>query len=84
MLKTCPMDENGFFNFGITNMWHRAIVSRAKVMIVEVTTGLPYVHGVENGVHVSEEWTTSSMATTAPHPSCHPQRRPTTTAPWQG
>ena len=35
-------------------MWHRAIVSRAKVMIVEVTTGLPYVHGVENGVHVSE------------------------------
>ena len=54
MLKTCPMDENGFFNFGITNMWHRAIVSRAKVMIVEVTSGLPYVHGVENGVHVSE------------------------------
>jgi acyl-CoA hydrolase len=54
VLKTCPMDENGFFNFGITNMWHRAIVSRAKVMMVEVTTGLPYVHGVENGVHVSE------------------------------
>ena len=35
-------------------MWHRAIVSRAKVVIVEVTTGLPYVYGVENGVHVSE------------------------------
>jgi acyl-CoA hydrolase len=54
VLKTCPVDENGFFNFGITNMWHRAIVSRAKVVIVEVTTGLPYVHGVENGVHISE------------------------------
>ena len=54
VLKTRPMDDDGFFNFGITNMWHRAIVSRAKVMIVEVTTGLPYVHGIENGVHVSE------------------------------
>jgi acyl-CoA hydrolase len=54
VLKTCPVDQNGFFNFGITNMWHRAIVSRAKVVIVEVTTGLPYVHGVENGVHISE------------------------------
>ena len=54
VLKTCPMDENGFFNFGISNVWHRAIVSRAKIVIVEVTTGLPYVHGVENGVHISE------------------------------
>ena len=54
VLKTCPMDENGFFNFGITNVWHRAIVARAKVVIVEVTTGLPYVHGVDNGVHISE------------------------------
>jgi len=54
VLKTCPMDEHGFFNFGLTNVWHRAIVSRAKVVIVEVTSGLPYVYGVENGVHVSE------------------------------
>ena len=54
VLKTCPEDENGFFNFGVTNMWHGAIVSRAKVVIVEVTTGLPHVHGVENGVHISE------------------------------
>ncbi|MEJ8827486.1 hypothetical protein WKW80_36855 [Variovorax humicola] len=54
VLKVCPMDENGFFNLSAANLWHRAIVSRAKVVIVEVTAGLPYLHGVDNGVHFSE------------------------------
>jgi acyl-CoA hydrolase len=54
VLKTCPMDENGFFNFGATNLWHRAVVERAKLVIVEVTEGLPYVYGEQNGVHRSE------------------------------
>jgi acyl-CoA hydrolase len=31
ILKTCPMDEGGYFNFGPTNMWHRAVVERAKI-----------------------------------------------------
>src|SRR5215470_4410523 len=25
VLKTCPMDEAGWFNFGPTNIWHRAM-----------------------------------------------------------
>ncbi len=54
VLKTCPMDENGFFNFGMTNVWHRAILSRAKVVIVEIDHSLPYMYGFENGLHVSE------------------------------
>jgi acyl-CoA hydrolase len=54
VLKVCPMDEGGSFNFSGANLWHRAIVERAKVVIAEVTTGLPYAHGVENGMHVSE------------------------------
>jgi len=54
ILKTCPMDENGCFNFGPTSLWHRAIIERAKMVIVEVTRGLPYVYGERNGVHVSE------------------------------
>ncbi|HRD35302.1 MAG TPA: acetyl-CoA hydrolase/transferase C-terminal domain-containing protein [Rhodocyclaceae bacterium] len=54
VLKVCPLDGNGYFNFSAANLWHRAIVERAKVVIVEVTEGLPYVHGVDNGVHVSE------------------------------
>ena len=54
ILKTSPMDENGYFNFGVANIWHRAVIERAKIVIVEVTTGLPYVYGDQNGVHASE------------------------------
>ena len=54
ILKTCPMDEGGYFNFGPTNMWQRAIVERAKVIVVEINREMPYVFGKENGVHVSE------------------------------
>jgi acyl-CoA hydrolase len=54
ILKTCPMDETGYFNFSAANLWHRAVIERAKMVIVEVTHGLPYVYGEQNGVHVSE------------------------------
>jgi len=54
VLKTRPADENGIFNFSATNIWHRAIVERAKTVIVEVSTGLPYVYGELNGLHLSE------------------------------
>ena len=54
VLKACPIDENGYFNFSADNMWHRAIVERAKLVIVEVAKGLPYVYGEKNGIHVSE------------------------------
>jgi acyl-CoA hydrolase len=48
------MDENGFFNFSAANLWHRAVVENAKMVIVEVSRTLPYVYGDQNGVHVSE------------------------------
>src|SRR5882672_5692284 len=54
VLKTCPMDENGYFNFSAANIWHRAVIERAKTVVVEVSQSLPYVYGEENGVHVSE------------------------------
>ncbi|MFI4934368.1 MAG: acetyl-CoA hydrolase/transferase family protein [Caulobacterales bacterium] len=54
IVKTLPMDEDGWFNFGPTNIWHRAIIERARMVIVEVSRGLPYVFPQENGVHVSE------------------------------
>jgi acyl-CoA hydrolase len=54
VLRTCRMDKDGFFNFSAANLWHRAVIERAKCVIVEVTDGLPYCLGVENGVHVSE------------------------------
>jgi acyl-CoA hydrolase len=54
VLKTAPIDERGVFNFGPTNGWHRALVERAKLVIVEVSASMPWVHGDQNGVHESE------------------------------
>src|SRR5262245_31990774 len=54
ILKTCPIDEQGYFNFSAANLWHRAVVERARLVIVETSRGLPYVYGKETGVHVSE------------------------------
>ncbi|WP_270938476.1 acetyl-CoA hydrolase/transferase family protein [Falsiroseomonas oryzae] len=54
VIKACPADEQGFFNFSAANLWHRAVIERARVVIVEVTRGLPYVVGEQNGVHRSE------------------------------
>jgi acyl-CoA hydrolase len=54
VLKTCPIDAHGYFNFGVTNLWHRAVIERAKMVIVEVSSGLPYVIGDQNGVHLGE------------------------------
>jgi len=54
VLKCCPMDEQGYFNFSATNLWHRAIIERARCVVIEVSRGLPYAHGERNGVHLSE------------------------------
>ena len=54
ILKTGPLDESGYFNFGPTNLWHRTLVERAKLLIVEVSAAVPHVFGRDNGVHVSE------------------------------
>ncbi|MDL2337481.1 MAG: acetyl-CoA hydrolase/transferase C-terminal domain-containing protein [Pseudomonadota bacterium] len=54
ILKTCPMDGNGYFNFSAATVWHRAVIERARMVIVEESSGLPYVMGEQTGVHVSE------------------------------
>ncbi len=54
VLKACPIDTDGYFNFGAANLWHRAVIERAKMVIVEVSRGLPYVLGDQKGVHVGE------------------------------
>jgi acyl-CoA hydrolase len=54
VIKACPVDADGYFNFSAANLWHGAVAARAKVVIVEVDPALPYVHGIENGLHVSQ------------------------------
>jgi acyl-CoA hydrolase len=53
VLKTAPMDEHGFFNFGAAVTYHKALTERARKVIVETDAAMPYVFGVENAVHIS-------------------------------
>lgn len=54
VLKVCPMDATGTFNFSATGLWNRAIVEKARTVIVEVNPLLPWCDGEDNGVHASE------------------------------
>lgn len=54
VFKTCPVDADGYFNLSASNLWHRAVIERAKIVIVETCAGLPYAHGRGNGIHISE------------------------------
>ncbi|HZZ35381.1 MAG TPA: acetyl-CoA hydrolase/transferase C-terminal domain-containing protein [Caulobacteraceae bacterium] len=54
ILKTRPMDGDGWFNFSGANLWHRAVVERARCVIVEESEALPLALGEANGVHISE------------------------------
>lgn len=54
ILKVCPMGANGCLNFGPTSMWQRAVIERARTVVVEVTRGLPCACGDRNCVHADE------------------------------
>ena len=53
-IKVPPKDKDGFYNFSCGHLWHRPVIDRAKIVIVEVNENMPYCHGVEAGVHESE------------------------------
>lgn len=54
VVRTAPPDAKGFFNFGPANLWHGAVASRARIVIVETDPAVPYVHGIENALHTSQ------------------------------
>ena len=58
VLKTCPMDADGYFNFGPSSLWHGVVASRARTVIVETSADMPYLCGEpgddHNGLHVSQ------------------------------
>jgi len=53
MIKVRPL-EDGYFNLGPTNIWLRAVVERARMVIVETSTTIPHVFGEGMGIHLSE------------------------------
>ena len=53
-IKTCPMDEHGFFNFGGAVTYQKAMTERARLLVVETCASMPHVYGAQESVHVSE------------------------------
>ncbi len=55
MVAVTPMDKHGYFNFSLHNSATRAMIEKAKTVIVEVNEKLPVVFGGrEECVHISE------------------------------
>ena len=54
-LKTAPMDNHGFFNFGTSCSYHRALCDVADHIVVEVNNKAPVcLGGEQESVHISE------------------------------
>ncbi|MFZ5709713.1 MAG: acetyl-CoA hydrolase/transferase family protein [Pseudomonadota bacterium] len=54
VLRTGPMDSHGNFNLSVANLWHRAIIERAKCVVVEESRNQPHAEGIDNSLHISE------------------------------
>lgn len=55
ILQTCPMDENGYFNFGLHNSSSYTSLTHAEVVIVETNNKLPVcLGGNKERIHISQ------------------------------
>ena len=55
VLQVAPMDEKGFFNFGVSPSHMMAVCEMAKTVIVEVNEKMPVCYGgMENCIHISQ------------------------------
>ena len=54
VIKTAPMDADGYFNYGPLNLWHPAVVERATTVIIEESPHIPPVHGPQVRLHRSQ------------------------------
>jgi len=54
-LMTAPMDKHGFFNFGLSSSYERALCDRADSIVVAVNRNVPVcLGGEQENVHISE------------------------------
>jgi acyl-CoA hydrolase len=54
ILKARPMDAQGNFNLSAATFWLRAMIERARMVIIEETTGIPHVMGTGVCIHKDE------------------------------
>lgn len=54
-IQVAPMDEHGYFSFGVTVSHYAAAIEKARAVIVEVNEDMPSVHGgYDHVVHISK------------------------------
>jgi len=54
-ITTTPMDENGYFNYGMSNSITGAVLSKTKHIIVETNENVPYCLGGNfESIHISK------------------------------
>jgi butyryl-CoA:acetate CoA-transferase len=54
-IQVAPMDDYGYFNFGVSISHYAAAIEKAKTVIVEVNEDMPKVHGgYGHTVHISK------------------------------
>lgn len=54
VIKARPLGEDGYFNLSVSNLWHHAVVERARMVILEESPGLPHAMGEQTGIHISQ------------------------------
>ncbi|MGI6751822.1 MAG: acetyl-CoA hydrolase/transferase C-terminal domain-containing protein [Anaerovoracaceae bacterium] len=54
-IQTTPMDDHGYFNFGVTVSHYAAAIDMARNVIIEVNEDMPRVHGgYDHHIHISQ------------------------------
>ncbi|AET67072.1 acetyl-CoA hydrolase [Desulfosporosinus orientis DSM 765] len=54
-IQVAPMDEHGYFSFGVTISHYAAAIEKARAVIVEVNEDMPSIHGgYDHVVHISK------------------------------
>lgn len=53
-IQVGPMDQFGFFNLGPQVVDVRAAMERAGCIVLEVNENMPYAHGYQTSIHISE------------------------------
>ena len=80
------MDADGYFNFSAANIWHRAVIERARMVIVEVTRHCPTSSATRTACTPAKSTTLSKATTARPGTpeSCAERDRPRSGAAHRG
>ncbi len=55
MVQVTPMDQHGYFNFGLQNSYTKAVCERSRIVILEVNNNQPRcLGGFEECIHISD------------------------------